>query len=57
MVKKYILILFIFLVLGCQNSSDENLIDVIIENPAINSGKNPEEGHLQQKSRLIERKC
>jgi hypothetical protein len=43
MVKKYILILFIFLVLGCQNSSDENLIDVIIENPAINSGKNPEE--------------
>jgi hypothetical protein len=49
MVKKYILILFIFLVLGCQNSSDENLIDVIIENPAINSGKNPEEGSSSTK--------
>lgn len=43
MVKKYILILFIFLVLGCQNSIDENLIDVTIENPAINSGNDPEE--------------
>jgi uncharacterized protein len=43
MVKKYILILFIFLVLGCQNSSDENLIDITIENPAFNSENNPEE--------------
>ena len=44
MVRKNVLIIFIFLVLGCQTSDDDTQLDFINEIPTVNSEENLDEG-------------
>ena len=44
MVRKNVLIIFIFLVLGCQTSDDDTKLDFINEIPTVNSEENLDEG-------------
>jgi hypothetical protein len=44
MVRKNVLIIFIFLVLGCQTSEDDTQLDFINEVPTVNSEENLDKG-------------